>query len=76
MPALGGPRDIHHAGLHHVFKGGAFIVGAAVVVHLLGAEASIRRRQGQDLVAGGLDGAGLMGGDMAHFRRNNAEGFI
>ena len=47
-------------------------MGAAVVVHLLGAEAPIRRRQGQDLVAGGLDGAGLMGGDMAHFRRNHS----
>ena len=63
--ALGGEGDIHHAGHDHVLIVGAEVMPIVIVLHLLGGDLAVVGGQGQHLVAGGLDGAGLVAVDVA-----------
>ena len=59
---LRGVGDVHHSGQHHVLR--------AVVARQNGldqgrGQLAVRALHGADLVSGGLDGAGLMGADVA-----------
>ena len=64
-PALGGVGDVDHPGLHRVLMAVVRPMGLHVLVHGGGADLALLIRQGQDLVARGLDGAGLVDVDMA-----------
>ena len=63
--ALGGVGDIHHAGLDNVLGGLVVPVPLHIILHLLGGDLPLCRRQGDDLVAGGLDGPRLVAVDVS-----------
>ena len=58
-------RDIYHAGEHHVVVVGIGVEGSAPAAHIGSAHLALVGRQRDDLVAGVLDGTGLVGGNMA-----------
>ena len=62
---LGRVRDIYHAGEHHVVVVGIGIEGGAPVAHIGGAHLTLVGGQGNDLVAGILNGPGFVCGHMA-----------
>ena len=62
---LRGEGEVDHAGEDHVLVVLVGVEGGAEGLHILRAELAALLRQGQDLVAGELDGPGLVGADVA-----------
>ena len=62
---LGRVRDIYHAGEHHVVVVGIGIEGGAPVAHIGGTHLALVGGQGNDLVAGILNGTGFVCSHMA-----------
>ena len=63
--ALGGVGDVHHARLDDMLGGLVVFVPLHIVPHLLCGDLAVGGGQGDDLVACGLDGPGLMAVDVA-----------
>ena len=70
--SLGGVGDVDHAGLDDMLSGFVVAVPVHIVRHLLGRDLAVVGGQGDDLVAGGLDGAGLVAVDVAADGGQNA----
>ena len=64
-PALGGVGDVDHPGLDRVLVAGVRPVSLHIIVHRLRPDLPLGIGQGQDLVARGFDGPGLVDVDMA-----------
>ena len=62
---LGGVRDVDHAGEDHVVVVRVGVEGLAEVLYIGGVQLAVLLGQADDLVAGELDGTGLMPGHMA-----------
>ena len=62
---LGGVGDVHHAGEHHVVVVVVGVEGGHQRPQLGGVHLAVVLRQGDDLVAGVLDGTGFVPGHMA-----------
>ena len=62
---LGGVGDVHHAGEHHVVVVVVGVEGGYQCPQLGGVQLAVVLRQGDDLVAGVLDGTGFVPGHMA-----------
>lgn len=70
---LGGLRNVYHAGLDDVlFNRAGGVVLFDEVLHLLRVELAVGSGQGEHFVAGGFDGTGFVGGDVAGFGSDNA----
>lgn len=66
-------RNVYHAGLDDVlFNRAGGVVLFDEVLHLLRVELAVGSGQGEHFVAGGFDGAGFVGGDVAGFGSDNA----
>ena len=62
---LGWMGDVHHAGEHHVVVVLIGVEGGAPAAHIVGAHLALVGGQGDDLVAGVLDGTSFVCGHMA-----------
>ena len=61
---LRGLGNVHHTGLHDMLGGFVVFMPLYIVRDLLGGDLSVVGRQGNDLVAGGLDRAGFVAVDV------------
>ena len=64
QPGLGGLGEIQHTGLDGVLPSGIGPMGGAEPLHLLRSDPAVLGGEGEHLVAGGLNGPGLMGVDV------------
>ena len=70
-PVFGRVGDIDHARCHHVVPVSVRVKVRQVCPHNSRIKLSVRVRQSQDLVAAGLDCAGLVGRDVTRLRRDH-----
>ena len=70
--SLSGVGDVHHTGLDDVLRGLIVSVPLHIVLHLLRSDLAVGGGQGDDLMARGLDGTGLMAVDVTADGGNHA----